>query len=311
MQDIVILGPTCSWKSSVAIDIAEHIDGEIISCDSMQVYKGLEIGTAQPTAEDLARIPHHLIGCFPITKQYDVNIFLQLANDILNDIHAKGKTAIIVGGTGLYARSLVYGHTLLPADSNIQQRIKSRLESPEGEMEVKQAIINAAGGIDAVPKDILQNPRHLLRAAEILEITGILPWQMRTDSNVPKDNFNQFIIMPELNMLKERIAKRTSLMLEQGWINETQAAIGNGLMQTPTARQALGYREIAEFLSDQANGSLESLNTSLCSKTIHYARRQLTWFRHQHPGANFIQIEASQQDPAKYISGEILRTVER
>ena len=123
MSTIVILGPTCCGKSAKAVEMAETLEAEVISCDSMQVYKGLEIGTAQPTMQERRGVPHHLIGMLDISEPYDVNRFLEMANQKLAELKAKGRNAVIVGGTGLYAKSLVYGHSLLPADAAVAAQI--------------------------------------------------------------------------------------------------------------------------------------------------------------------------------------------
>ncbi len=289
-QDIVLLGPTCSWKSAAAIRVAQELDAEIISCDSMQVYKGLEIGTAQPSPEELAAVPHHLVGLFDIHEPYDVNRFLTLANAARKEIHGRGRHAIIVGGTGLYAKALVYGHTLLPADAALFEQIKAQLEATDGRRQLEEELSAIAHGRENIPKDILLNPRRLLRAVEVARLTGRTPWELNSSSNTPNPEFRQFIILPDLELLKTRIRQRTAAMMVQGWVQEAQHAIGNGLMETPTARQALGYRDIADFLSGNGPDTLTDLETLLVSRTIHYARRQFTWFKHQHPGATFIPI---------------------
>ena len=289
-SDIVLLGPTCSWKSGAAVLLAQRIGAEIISCDSMQVYKGLEIGTAQPDAESLSAVPHHLIGVFDIQEPYDVNRFLILANPLREEIHSRGRRAIIVGGTGLYAKSLIYGHTLLPANAELFDKIKAELEEPGGRQRLETELEATAHGRNNIPKDVLLNPRRLLRAVEVSRLTGHTPWELNQSSNTPQEGFSQFIVLPEMELLKERIRQRTALMIQQGWVQEAQRAIGNGLMESPTAKQALGYRDIADYLAGNGADSLAELTQLLISRTIHYARRQLTWFRHQHPGATFIPI---------------------
>ncbi len=290
-RDIVILGPTCCWKSEAALEIAESIGAEIVSCDSMQIYRGLEIGTAQPTADQLARVRHHLIGTLDIHEPYDVNVFLGKAKGILADIHGRGKMAVVAGGTGMYAKALVYGHSLLPADASVLEDIRRQMDTAEGRLELEREIMAAAGSKEAVPADVFQNPRHLARALEITRLTGRPPWLHAKAPQAPLPQFIQFVLLPDLDLLKERIRRRTAGMLQAGWIEEAQRAIGMGLMETPTARQALGYREIAEFLSESSS-DMEDLQLRLVSKTIHYARRQLTWFRHQHPGAVFIPVSS-------------------
>ena len=273
-QHIAILGPTCCWKSDCAIALAQKFDAEIISCDSMQVYKGLEIGTAQPSAQERSIVPHHLIDCMEIWEPYDANIFTQKAKNILASLEAKNKRAVIVGGTGLYARTLIYGFKLLPSDKALAESIRLQNQTDDGHQKLLEKLIAASGGIDAIPTDILQNPR-----------------QLNPQNAAPLPSFQQFILLPDFSFLKERIRKRTRKMLDMGWIDEARTAIAHGLLETPTARQALGYRDIAEW----DGNSINDLETILSNRTIQYARRQYTWFKHQHQGANLLNI-ASKED---------------
>jgi len=293
---IVILGPTCCWKSETAIRLAQKLGREIVSCDSMQVYRGLEIGTAQPSQEELNTVPHHLIACLDIHEPYDVNRFLDRAGKVLATIRSRLPAAIIVGGTGLYARALVYGHALLPADPEVTAQIHSIWNGPEGRAILEQRLVKAAGGRHAVPPDTLLNPRRLLRACEVLAITGQLPWQLHPRENTPSPEYRQYCLLPDFSLLKERIRRRTTLMLERGWLEEARNAIADGLLDTPTARQALGYRDIADYLQGNSPAKdLPALTELLANRTIQYARRQYTWFRRQHPGAVLLNVSSADE----------------
>lgn len=302
---IVILGPTCSWKSEAALLVAEALSREIVSCDSMQVYKGLEIGTAQPDKHDLSRINHHLIGLLHIHEPYDVNRFLTLAQNSLAALSADNKKAVIAGGTGLYAKALIYGHSLLPADKNVFEQINNKLSMPNGRCELEEFLSNISGGRDKIPPDVLLNPRRLIRACEVATITGKAPWMLHQGNTTPNPAFSQYIILPDFNMLKERIRLRTAKMLQNGWILEAQKAIGSGLMLSPTAKQALGYRDIDAFLRGDGPDTQEQLQEILANRTIQYARRQITWFKHQHPGAQFIPIDKS-ENASRHVADFIL-----
>ena len=290
---VAILGPTCCWKSEVGLRLAEACGGEIVSCDSMQIYRGLPIGTAQPSAAELARAPHHLIAELDIYEPYDANRFVQRAKHELDDISARGKTAFLVGGTGLYARSLIYGFELLPADPTVFKALEAELAMDGGREKLMERL--AAYG-DAIPEDVRLNPRRLLRACEVLSLTGKPPWVQAKKFDRPDPAYRQYCLIPVLSMLKERIRRRTALMLERGWLEEADWADRNGLLQTPTARQALGYAEVIDYLRHGLKGGLPALCEILTNRTVQYARRQLTWFKHQHPGAQLIEIE--QEDGA-------------
>ncbi len=285
---VAVLGPTCCWKSEVGLRLAEACGGEIVSCDSMQIYRGLPIGTAQPDAAELARAPHHLIAELDIHEPYDANRFVQRAKHVLDDISARGKTAFLVGGTGLYARSLIYGFELLPADPAVFKALEAE-QAAEGGREKLLERLEAYG--DAIPEDVRLNPRRLLRACEVLALTGKPPWVQTKKFDKPDPAFRQYCLIPVLSMLKERIRRRTALMLKNGWLEEADWADRNGLLQTPTARQALGYAEVIDYLRHGLKGGLPALCELLTNRTTQYARRQLTWFKHQHPGAQLIEIE--------------------
>ncbi|MBO4528064.1 MAG: tRNA (adenosine(37)-N6)-dimethylallyltransferase MiaA [Victivallales bacterium] len=290
---VAILGPTCCWKSEIGLRLAEACGGEIVSCDSMQIYRGLPIGTAQPSAAELARAPHHLIAELDIHEPYDANRFVQRAKRVLDDISARGKTAFLVGGTGLYARSLIYGFELLPADPTVFKALEAELAMDGGREKLMERL--AAYG-DAIPEDVRLNPRRLLRACEVLSLTGKPPWVQAKKFDKPDPSYRQYCLIPVLSMLKERIRRRTALMLERGWLEEADWADRNGLLQTPTARQALGYAEVIDYLRHGLKGGLPALCEILTNRTVQYARRQVTWFKHQHPGAQLIEIE--QEDGA-------------
>ena len=285
---VAILGPTCCWKSEIGLRLAEACGGEIVSCDSMQIYRGLPIGTAQPSAEDLARAPHHLIAELDIHEPYDANRFVQRAKRVLDDISTRGKTAFLVGGTGLYARSLIYGFELLPADPTVFKALEAELAMDGGRERLMERL--AAYG-DAIPEDVRLNPRRLLRACEVLSLTGKPPWVQAKKFDKPDPSYKQHCLIPVLSMLKERIRRRTALMLKNGWLEEADWADRNGLLQTPTARQALGYAEVIDYLRHGIKGGLPALCEILTNRTVQYARRQVTWFKHQHPGAQLIEIE--------------------
>ena len=293
----VILGPTCSWKSEVACRLAELLGADIVSCDSMQVYKGLEIGTAQPSVQMRARVPHHLVGCMDIAERYDAGRFVEMANATIRCLAERGRRVVLVGGTGLYARALVYGLDLLPGDQAISMALRPLLETDDGRQSLWNEMLTAVSSLDEIPRDVWLNPRRWLRACEVLRITGKLPWQFRQKNNEPRKDFMQFCIIPDFTMLKDRIRERTVDMLRRGWVQEAVCASRNGLMDSPTARQALGYRDILEFVDshmiplDEAQEA--ELAVLLANRTIQYARRQMTWFKHQHPGAVMIPVDSS------------------
>ena len=279
---LVIMGPTASGKSSLALKAAEMFDGEIVSADSMQLYRGLEIGTAQPTSEERKKVPHHLVGIWDIDRRADVFTFQALADEAIRDIRKRGKLPIVAGGTGLYLKNLLYGLDDMPGDRSIRQELDELYDSPEKEPLLFEKI--AQLDPEALEKFRLCR-RRLIRALEVKIITGksILELQSQSEKTLryPDITAVKLDIPPE--GLAKKIAVRAKKMLEDGWIEEAQAAINNGLLTSPTAHQALGYKIISSYL----NGDFDfnTLYEKICAATRQYARRQRTWFRHQHPEA--------------------------
>lgn len=304
MSLVAVLGPTASGKSSLGMSLAEKLNGEIISCDSMQVYKGMDIGTAKPSKEDQEKIPHHLIDNLDITVRYSASMFLELINEIIPKITARGRVPILVGGTGMYARLFLYGGDMMPADREVHAKVKSRLAT-----EGHEVLWNEFHKCDPVTADKIKgNDRRLIRALEVFELTGEpLPGKTTWGDEQIVEGL-QVINMCSAEYNRERIAKRTSEMLKAGWIEETEKLINQGLWHTPTAFQSLGYKQIGEFLNGEFE-SLEALEEKLITLTHRYAKRQRTWFRNQHHGAWMINREAG--DDVEEISEEIVEEYKR
>ena len=281
IQVVVIMGPTASGKSALALKWAEKRGGEIVSVDSMQIYRGLEIGTAQPTAEERRRIPHHLVGIRDFSERVDVFDFCRLADDAVADIAGRGKLPILVGGTGLYLRSLLYGLDDLPGDRKLRQELDGLYDSPEGEASLRERMRELD---PAALEKFSRCRRRLIRALEVRLITGgsILELQGNMRPRLRYD-IEAWRLDPDPETLKARIADRASRMLASGWIDEASRAIAAGLLASPTAHQALGYRIIGEYL--RGSFDREELEKRIVTATWQFARRQRTWFRHQPPPA--------------------------
>lgn len=283
MQKIlVIMGPTASGKSSLALEAAKLYHGEIVSADSMQLYKGLEIGTAQPTITERACVPHHLVGIWNISERADVFTFQTLADSAISDIRSRGKLAVVAGGTGLYLKNLLYGLDDMPGDRELRKELDDLYDAPEKEEALKIRMTELDP--EALAKFQLCR-RRLIRALEVKLLTGksILELQSNSTPKLRYPNICAIKLDVAPDELAEKIAVRAKQMLNCGWIEEAQKAINSGLLQTPTAHQALGYKIIAEYLDGKI--SKDKLYEKICAATRQYARRQRTWFRHQHPEA--------------------------
>jgi tRNA dimethylallyltransferase len=287
MSLIAILGPTASGKSAIALDLAEAGGGAILSCDSMQVYRGLDIGTAKPSPAEQARVPHHLIDIVDIHEAFDLQRYVREADAVLAKL---ATPAILCGGTGLYARALVYGANTRPNNPVLAATVAAEFASLGTEpllAELRQVSPKAADKVAA-------NPRHLCRAIVALRL-GADPLPEPT-CELRKD-VCQFVLMPTPEYADLRIRQRTRAMLQRGWVTEVEALIARGLLASPTARQALGYATIANYLAAAAK-DLDALCERLVIQTRQYAKRQRTWFRHQHPGAELLPI-ANQDELAR------------
>ena len=283
---VVIMGPTASGKSALALRIAREHNGEIVSADSMQLYRGLEIGTAQPTSAERAEIPHHLVGCFDFHERIDVFTFCRLADEAIASIRSRGRLPIVAGGTGFYLKSLLYGLDDLPADPALRRELDGRYDSDAAEDELRRRLAELD---PAAAEKFARCRRRMLRALEVVTLTGksILELQKR---RAPRLRFavEAMRLDPAPEELKLRIARRTDAMLAAGWIEEARSAIGRGLLRSPTAWQALGYRQIADLLAGKCDH--DTMRRNIITATWQFARRQRTWFAHQHPEADVLDL---------------------
>ncbi len=282
---IVFMGPTASGKSALALRYAKKHDGEIVSVDSMQLYRGLEIGTAQPTAAERTEVPHHLVGIRELSQRTDVYTFLKLAERAIASIEARGKIPVLAGGTGLYLKALLYGLDDLPADPVLRAELDARYDRDDAE----PALCEKLAELDPAGLAKYGNcRRRLIRALEVRMLAGesIVVLQGRNPPRLRPGVTAWKIEIPP-DELRERIARRALAMLENGWIEEARAALAAGLLSSPTAHQALGYRLIGEFLAGKL--TFQELETRIVVATGQFARRQRTWFRHQHPEAESIR----------------------
>ena len=283
----VIMGATASGKSFLALLLAERYGGEIVSADSMQIYRGLDVGTAKPSPEERKRIPHHLLDVADITEKYDVFTFCAAANEAISGIREKGKLPIVAGGTGLYLRALLYGLDDLPSSPELRRELDRKYDNEENFPSLL-ALVKESAPEDAVLFG--SHRRKLIRAREVFLLTGkpmsVLrqAWKRRA-----RPDAESFVLVWENAVLKERIASRCRRMLAEGWIEEAESFIRRGLLSAPTAWQVLGYRQIGQYLAGELKK--EELFEKIALATWQYARRQNTWFRTQHPEATRIAMK--------------------
>lgn len=296
------MGPTSSGKSELAFDLAKLIPSEIISADSMQLYKKMDVGTAKPTAEEKIAVPHHLIDLFDISQRVEVFTYVKLAEEAIELIRSQGKTPIIVGGSGMYIKALLYGLDPLPSDAKLSKSLYDKYENDTARLIAELAKIDTASA-----ERFCEKPRKMIRALEVYMLTGKSILEQNTQWSVENLKYPVFAykIKRERTNLYARIAQRTDKTLTSGWIEETKALLENGFSSSPTAKQAIGYGLIEKYLEGQI--SYEEMRIRIISATKKYARRQDTWFGHQHPEAKEIVLP----DGKESLITEVLDSIQR
>ena len=274
---IVICGPTASGKTSLSIELAKRIKGEIISCDSMQIYKDMTIGTAKPTVEEMDGIPHHLIDFVLPSERYSVADFKKAATQKIEEILSRNKIPIIVGGTGLYVDALVYNieYLELETDLKYRQELENLIEQKGLEELYEKAKQIDEQAMQSISKN---DKKRIMRVLEIYHQTGKTKTQLEAESRLtpPPYDYIVFAITMDREKLYERINRRVDIMIEQGLIEEVQSLV-NKYKEFPTAMQGLGYKEVVEYIEGKT--TKEDMIEKLKRETRRYAKRQLTWFR--------------------------------
>ena len=273
---ICIAGPTASGKTALAVELAKITNGEVVSCDSMQIYRRMDIGTAKPTKEEMQGIPHHMIDVCEPDEDFSVSRYCEMATPIVDDIIARGKTAIIAGGTGLYMDSLIKGNTFAPFPST---GMREKLEA-QADSEGMDAMIALLQSIDPEAAQRIHDRKRIIRALEVYYETGetITEHNRRTQAIPPRYSPLWLgLDFADRQELYNRIDLRVDIMLEQGLVEEIQSLLASGIPAKCTAMQAIGYKEFVAAL--EGIGTIEEAAEEVKKSSRHYAKRQLTWFR--------------------------------
>ena len=275
---ICIAGPTASGKTALAVALAKELDAEVVSCDSMQVYRYMDIGTAKPTIYEMQGVPHHMLDVADPSEDFSVSRYCRMATPIVEDILARGKTAIVAGGTGLYMDALIRGNDFAPCPST---GMRERLEA-QADAEGMQAMLDLLNTIDpdAAAKLHLADRKRILRALEVYYETGetITAHNIKTQSLPPR--FNAVWLGLEdaaRSDLYARIDRRVLNMIDAGLLDEINALLARGISAKVTAMQAIGYKEFLSSLTGEC--SVDEAIAQVQQASRHYAKRQLTWFR--------------------------------
>ncbi len=320
-QTIFLVGPTAVGKTAVSILVAQQLGAEIVSADSMQLYRGMDIGTAKPSDEERAGVPHHLIDVADITESFDMAQYRRLATTAIADIHRRGKHAMVVGGTGLYVRALLRGLDEMPRDEELRARLENQ------PLEQLTARLKALDPLAASKLD-LQNKRRVTRALEIFELTGksIVAQQtwggapsaasldVGAQSPAPEIGAPRDRALPEILLgltrrrddLYRRCDARVDEMFGRGLVGEARALLARGLDKNKVAMQAVGCKEVVAHLRDKT--SLADCVASVKIATRHLAKRQLTWFRRE-PSLRWVEV--SENETTNQTAGKVLEEIER
>jgi len=304
---ICIAGPTASGKTAVAVELAKILNGEVISCDSMQIYKYMDIGTAKPTPEEQQGIPHHMLDVAEPQEDFSVSRYCEMATPILEDILARGKTAIVAGGTGLYMDALIKGNTFAPFPST---GMREKLEA-QADAEGMEAMLSLLHSIDpdSAARLHLKDRKRILRALEVYYETGetITAHNQKTQAIPPRFSPVWFALEDEdRQILYDRIDRRVDKMLEEGLLEEIKTLLARDIPKKCTAMQAIGYKEFVDALD--GNITVQDAADQVRQSSRHYAKRQLTWFR-RNPSIHWLRRKTGEKNAeiilsARQILGE-------
>lgn len=275
---ICIAGPTASGKTALAATLAKELNGEVVSCDSMQVYRRMDIGTAKPTLEEMQGIPHHMIDVAEPWEDFSVSRYCEMAAPIVDDIISRGKTAVIAGGTGLYMDALIRGNAFAPFPAT---GVRERLEA-QADAEGMEAMLSRLRAVDpdAARRLHLSDRKRILRALEVYLETGETITEHNRKTQAVPPRYSPLWLgldFARRGELYRRIDLRVSLMLQQGLVEEIRGLLADGIPEKATAMQAIGYKEFVDALDGRC--TIEEAADQVRQSSRRYAKRQLTWFR--------------------------------
>ena len=287
---ICIAGPTASGKTALAVELAKELNGEVVSCDSMQVYKYMDIGTAKPTEAEKQGIIHHMLDVAEPWEDFSVSRYCEMAGPIVDDILARGKTAIIAGGTGLYMDGLIRGTDFAPFPST---GVRQRLEE-QADREGMDAMRSLLRSIDPEAETRIHDRKRLIRALEVYYETGKTITQHNRQTQAVPPKYTPLWLGLDFESRQElydRIDLRVDIMLQQGLVEEIQSLLARGIPEKCTALQAIGYKEFVNAL--KGNGTVSEAAQLVKQSSRRYAKRQLTWFR-RNPNVHWLTRQPGQ-----------------
>ena len=274
---IAIVGPTASGKTALGAEIAEEFSGEVVSADSMQIYKGMDIATAKPTKEEMRGIPHHLIGFLDRNVSFSVADYVELAGSVIGDISERKKLPVIVGGTGIYVSSLLDNIKFadIKSDAGLRKKLEDEAERlGNSYLFEKLEKVDPESAAELHPNNLVR----VIRALEVYELTGKKLSLFKAESRLEESPYDPVMIGLDYNdrqILYDRINKRVDIMVKNGLVEEAQSIFDSCNMKT--AGNAIGYKELIPYFKKEK--SLEECISKIKQETRRYAKRQLTWFR--------------------------------
>jgi tRNA dimethylallyltransferase len=284
MKLLVIAGPTASGKTALALSLAQQINGEILSADSMQVYRGMDIGTAKPTMDERQGIPHHLMDIVNPDEPFSAADFQRRAAAVVAEIHQRGHVPILTGGTGFYINALLYGNDFVPIAGDQEMAYRQQLSAlavEKGALHLHDLLREADPDAAAVIHP--NNVKRVIRAVSFYRATGLRISEHNAQQRQNKPAYDAFfvVLQCERTVLWECIRQRTKHMLAQGLLDEVRGLQEAGYHGGLASMQSIGYKEALRFL--QGNGTLLEMEEDINTATRQYAKRQMTWFRQRCP----------------------------
>lgn len=287
---VCIVGPTASGKTRLSIALAQALGAEVVSFDSMQLYRGMDIGTAKPTKEEMQGIPHHMLDFLDPREDYSVSRYVQDADRCVQDILARGKPVILVGGTGLYIDSLILGRQFAPYPETGRREALTRQAQEQG----IETVLAQLREVDPEAAAALHpsNQKRIIRALEVYQETGKTITEHNRLSKLQPPKYHPLwlgLTFSRRQTLYDRIDRRVEEMLRAGLVDEVRRLVESGVSEKATALQAIGYKELLGMLRGEC--TLEEAKASIQLLSRRYAKRQLTWFR-RNPDVHWIEAEA-------------------
>ena len=273
MKDIVVVcGPTCTGKTKYAIEIAKAFDGEVVSCDSMQIYKGMDIGSAKPSKDEISAVPHHLIGVINPTEKFSVARYQEMVRKEIDDIHSRNRLPILAGGTGLYINSVIYDmdFAVNPADNSMREEL-STLDNDELHKVLESVDPDAAERIHP------NNRKKAIRAIEAAKSGGRVEDFQNAFKRNEEYNPHMIALTMDRAVLYDRINTRVEQMFERGLIDEVRGLMETGLTYDDISMKGIGYKEVIEYLEGKTD--YDTAVDNVKKNTRHYAKRQFTWLK--------------------------------